>query len=131
MLINFSNHPSELWSAEQREAAEKQFGTIVDVPFPAVSPAGDGVYIGTLVQDYFDRIVSVARNHNKQNNQTNHSSDMVAVHIMGEMTFTYAMVKTLKQNGFTCVASTTERVATEAGGVKTSEFRFVQFREYT
>jgi hypothetical protein len=50
---------------------------------------------------------------------------------MGEQTFTTAMVRLLQTYGFTCVASTTERVAKEENGVKTSEFRFVKFRKYT
>lgn len=35
MFINFSNHPSVRWSAEQTAAAMK-FGDFVDVPFPDV-----------------------------------------------------------------------------------------------
>ena len=37
MFINFSNHPSVRWSAEQTAAAI-EFGDIVDVPFPDVLP---------------------------------------------------------------------------------------------
>ena len=52
------------------------------------------------------------------------------VHIMGEMTFTFAMVNALHKKGITCIASTTERISSEENGVKTSEFKFVQFRKY-
>jgi chitinase len=123
MLINFSNHPSAFWSAEQTEAAEKQFGKIVDLPFPAVNPAGDEDYIQALAEEFLQKvrgIAGLARN-----------DGSVVIHIMGEQTFTTAMVRLLQTYGFTCVASTTERVAKEENGVKTSEFRFVMFREYT
>ena len=43
MFINFSNHPSVRWSAEQTAAAMK-FGDFVDVPFPDV-PAGADTFV--------------------------------------------------------------------------------------
>lgn len=50
---------------------------------------------------------------------------------MGEMTFTYALVKRLKEAGIRCVASTTKRICTEnADGSRTSQFNFVRFRDY-
>ena len=33
MFVNFSNHPSSLWSENQRKEAEK-YGEIVDLKFP-------------------------------------------------------------------------------------------------
>ena len=56
--------------------------------------------------------------------------DIKAVHIMGEMNFTYALVNKLKANGIKCVASTTKRETVEENGVKISKFNFVRFREY-
>lgn len=54
-----------------------------------------------------------------------------AVDVMGEMTFVCQFVKRATAGGLRCVASTTERIATEnADGAKTSEFRFAQFRDY-
>ena len=53
------------------------------------------------------------------------------VHVMGEMTFTYNLANTLKEEGITCLASTTERnTIMTSDGKKISEFKFVQFREY-
>ena len=37
MFVNFSNHPSSLWSENQRKEAEK-YGEIVDLKFPSVNP---------------------------------------------------------------------------------------------
>lgn len=50
--------------------------------------------------------------------------------IQGEMTLVYKAVSLLQAAGATCVAATTERVAVEKDGVKTSVFKHVQFREY-
>ena len=38
MLINFTNHPAARWSEAQRMAA-RQYGAVVDLPFPEVDPA--------------------------------------------------------------------------------------------
>jgi len=60
------------------------------------------------------------------------NSGAFAVHIMGELTFCFAMVARLQKAGVTCLASTTRRETVENGdGSKTSRFEFVRFREYT
>ena len=38
MLINFTNHPSAQWSAEQTAAAQV-YGKVIDLAFPAINPA--------------------------------------------------------------------------------------------
>jgi hypothetical protein len=119
IFINLSNHPSADWSAEQKSAAVEQFGEIRDLSFPDVNPNGDEEYIQALAAEYVKEIT----NYELLNTD-------VSVHVMGEMTFTFAMVKALQQEGITCIASTTERVSIEESGVKTSEFRFVRFRNY-
>lgn len=118
MFINLSNHPSALWNAEQKDAAEQLCGEITDLPFPTVDPAGDEEYINALADDYCRRVLDMA------------AHQPVVVHLMGEMTFTVALVQRLQALGITCVASTTERVTVEEDGVKTSLFKFVKFRKY-
>lgn len=119
MLINLSNHPYSQWSVEQIEAA-LQFGECLDLPFPVVNPEGDSEYIADLAAKYLKKIEKVAV-----------SFDNLTVHLMGEMTFTYALLELLKEHKVRCVASTTLREATELGnGQKESTFRFVQFRDY-
>jgi hypothetical protein len=113
MFINLSNHPSASWSPTQLTAANDQ---VVDLPFPAVDPSGDEAYIKQLVNDYYNKIINI--------------QDVSAVHIMGEMNFTYALVNKLKANGIKCLASTTKRETVEENGVKISKFNFVRFREY-
>lgn len=118
LLVNFSNHPSQYWDERQRKASHK-YGKLIDLPFPHISPNADVGELEKLVQDYVQRIVSLA------------DSKAITVHIMGEMTFTYMVVAKLKEMGIKCVASTTERKTTYASdGTKLSEFSFVKFREY-
>ena len=122
MLINLSNHPSANWPAYQVDAAVRAYGSIMDLPFPDVDPSGDEEYIRIICDEYLRKIDDICRDAG--------CSVTMTIHIMGEMTLVYAMVNALHKRGITCVASTTERIASEENGVKTSEFRFVQFRKY-
>lgn len=119
MLINLSNHPSALWSAEQTEAAQQQFGNIVDLPFPQIEPHETKEDIFRIAQDYLNRV------HQKGAPET------TAIHIMGEMTLTFTLVQMLKDAGYRCYASTTVReVYEQEPGKKTVMFNFIAFREY-
>ena len=117
LFINLSNHPSKLWGEKQIAEAQK-YGTIKDIPFPSISPGASNEEMEKMADTMVNEILKKAEN------------TVVTVHVMGEMTFTYALVSRLKAEGVTCVASTTERIAEEKDGVKTSEFKFVRFREY-
>lgn len=115
-FINLSNHPSEGWSEEQLAAAQK-YGEIVDIHFPNIEPSFTTSMVNSLAGITVDTITALGKD--------------ITVHIMGEMTFTYAIVSRLKALGITCLASTTERnTITTPDGKKISEFKFVQFREY-
>ena len=118
LLINLSNHPSANWGARQREAAE-MYGEIEDMTFPAIPPeAGEGE-ITDLAEEYVARIEERAETRD------------VTVHIMGEVTFCYAVITRLQSLGIPCIASTTRRQITEAAdGVKEVHFDFETFREY-
>ena len=120
IFINLSNHPSAKWKAEQLSAAKKKFGQIVDFDFPAVSPDANPVEITALAQQTVDTII-----------QQYGGAYKLTVHIMGEMTLTFALVSQLKAKGIRCVASTTERLSEDLpDGSKRSDFKFVSFREY-
>ena len=72
-----------------------------------------------LIPDYVLKIENMAK------------GAFVTVHIMGELTFVYAIVSKLKQSGIECYASTSERnVVENNNGLKTSIFKFVNFRRY-
>ncbi len=116
MFINLTNHPSANWSLEQFKAAQG-YGDIVDMPFPIIEPVFNKAEVDELADITVDSIIGLDSN--------------PVVHVMGEMTFTYAVVERLKARGIVCVASTTERlVKMTPDGKKISEFKFVQFREY-
>ena len=118
MFINLSNHSSEKWSEGQLEAA-KPYGDIVDLPFPQVDPKGDEDYIAGLADEYCQKVLELA------------DGTPLTIHLMGEMTLTFALVMRLKANGIVCLASTTERIVTEEEpSVKTNVFRFARFRKY-
>lgn len=119
MLINLSNHPSNKWSEEQKSTALKQFGNIVDLPFPAVDADANESYIAALAAECVQKVFEIG------------DKNTFTVHVMGEMTLTFAIVKRLQNNNVKCVASTTQRdVVEDADGTKLTLFRFIKFREY-
>lgn len=121
MLINLSNHPSDNWPQEQKKKAIELYQKIVDIPFPEVDPNGEEKYIENLSSEYLNKILEIK----------NSTSETVVVHLMGELTFSFALLVKLKANGVRCVASTTQRVVMDEGnGRVTKLFRFVRFREY-
>ena len=118
LFVNLSNHPSSAWGDRQREAAEA-IGEIRDLDFPQIAPDASEEEVQGLAAEYACRIGELA------------AEAEVTVHVMGEMTFVYALVSMLRGRGIRCVASTTQRKVEEHDGVKTSVFAFVGFREYS
>ena len=118
ILINLSNHPTAGWS-EAQLAASMPYGDLVDMPFPQVDPSIDEEALRTLVDVYAAQVAAYRDEHS------------VTVHLMGEMTFCFALINRLRGEGITCVASCTERmVELLSDGVKRATFQFVRFREY-
>jgi CRISPR-associated Csx2 family protein len=118
VFINLSNHPKDQWSAEQLDAA-KQFGECVDMPFPQIDPNDDVNQIDASAKEYIQKIMEHA------------ASKTVTVHIMGEMCFTYRMIKQLRALDIRCVCSTSYRLVRDEGnGKRYVEFHFKQFRDY-
>lgn len=121
MMINLSNHSVSGWSNTQRVTAEQAFEAVIDLPFPAIAPdagAEELVVLGAgLVQQCKALLDGQKPPH--------------AIHVMGEMTFTFVLVRLLQQEGFYCVASTSHRhVEQIAPQEKKTLFKFVQFRAY-
>ncbi len=122
MLINLSNHPSSQWSEEQTKAARHNYGQLIDLPFPAIDPEAETYDIERLAEDYEIKVRQLL---------AAESSGNFAVHIMGELTFCFALVARLQKAGIQCLASTTSRLAIDQpDGSKISRFGFVKFREY-
>ena len=118
-FVNVSNHKSEYWYTEQRQAAE-HYGTIVDIPFPSIDSNADESDITVLVEDFYNKIKKY---------------ELGAVMVQGEFTFSYALIKRLRAEGVTVLAACAEREVVEKykpdGTVyKQSTFRFCRFREY-
>ena len=115
MLLNLSNHPSPSWPPNQLATAHQLYGEVEDLPFPPIDPDWATEEVQQLAAEYFEKVVQ---------------RRPAAVHLMGEMTFTFALVQMLKAAGIPCLASTTRRNVTEEGGKKIVQFQFVQFRPY-
>lgn len=119
LFVNISNHPSDLWCREQKDAALALCAALSDLPFPAVPPEATKAHVAAMASDVAGRLRSLA------------AGRRVVAHVMGEMSLTFALVSLLKAEGVTCVASSTERaVEVLPDGRKASSFRFVLFREY-
>lgn len=121
MLINLSNHPLSSWSADQIEKAKNLFNEVFDIPFPQIPPHADETEVELKAQNTAKEILNIISKYPNQNN---------AVHIMGEMTFSFSLVNILLDKGINCVASTTERNVTEMDNKKITEFSFVSFRPF-
>jgi hypothetical protein len=124
MLINLSNHPFSNWPSPQRVYAIHEFGTIQDIPFPPIDPNADAKAMLALAHEY-------AAYCTQQFDNLTIEQSVNAVHIMGELTFCFALVGLLQKKGIRCIASTTERIVTQNSSTRTSEFSFIRFRDYT
>lgn len=120
MLINLSNHPAVNWSERQLQAAG-QYGKVADLTFPQVDPEADTETVALLSCEYLEKIRKMFAGEPAPH----------AVHLMGELTFCFALVSLLQKEGIVCLVSTTLRsTIDQADGSKISRFEFVRFREY-
>ncbi len=119
VLINLSNHPSNTWGSNQIEAA-RAYGEIMDMPFPEVNEKNDESYISALSEEYLQKILDLSL------------TNSVTVHLMGELTFTFALLRRLQEYGIECIASTSKRIVNEDSkeGKKEVVFQFERFRRY-
>ena len=115
MLLNLSNHPSNRWTDHQQRIARQTYGSIEDLPFPRIPAEADEAELEQLVETYYRQVTAC---------------QPTAVHLMGEMTFTYGLVNRLRADGIPVVASTTERIVEERDGKKIVQFNFIRFRAY-
>ena len=126
MLINFTNHPSDKWTDDQKNCAIELYGTVKDLPFPAVSTSARTPEVIAMADGIIDKILEMKAESSE--------AEAFAVMAQGEFTLTYAVVSRLKCMGITAVSAVSERVVTEQvenGEVrKTAIFRFAGFREY-
>ena len=121
MLINLSNHPFEKWEEKHQQAAFRQFGIVEDLVFPDVDPNADTDAISQLATEYLSVCLTKLET-------TDGNKD--AIHISGEPCFLFQFVTLAKAHGILCVCSTTQRLVTNNGNIKTTIFKFNQFRTY-
>lgn len=121
MLINLSNHPLNTWQENQISTAKTKYGEIVDIAFPLIPPEEGLEFIHNIANEYLEKIEEIIKKTADYEN---------AVHIMGELTFTYVLVNKLREKGIKAIASTTRRDVVETAEGKLSKFSFVRFREY-
>lgn len=119
MFINFSNHPSERWCAQQVDAAER-YGQIRDIAFPEIAPEMNEAALDRLAQEY---AVSIAVQH------------PAAVLCQGEATFSFRVIRQLNARGIVVLAACTRRqtletVRPDGSVLKQSVFAFAGFRRY-
>ena len=118
VFVNLSSHSSADWSEAQRQAALRLAPEIKDLQFPSVPPEAGIAEIAALADRVVARLATELPG---------------ATHVMvqGEFTLAHALVRELQKRGIVCLAATTRRDVLEAsGGVKTTRFEFVRFREY-
>ena len=120
MLLNLTNHPVNHWPDAQRAEADRRWGEIIALPFPAVDPEAPICAVSAQARDIVQE--AAARQPD-------------AVLCQGEMTMTMALVLYFQLEGIPTYAACSRREVTEQktldGSVrKVSCFRFVTFREY-
>ena len=126
MLINFTNHPSDKWTDDQKNSAIALYGTVKDLPFPVVPTDAESSEIISMADSLIERIIAMRAEIQEE--------EAFAVMAQGEFTLTYAVVSRLRNLGITVLSAVTERISTEEvvdGEVrKIAIFRFAGFREY-
>jgi hypothetical protein len=100
---------------------------VYDVPFPHINPRATKHDVEMLADDYFKKITTLIHEHVAEKSL----QPQVPIHIMGEMSFTFALVRRLQAAGYKCLASTTRRIySKDSEGKNVRRFEFVRFREY-
>ena len=119
LLINLSNHPYSCWGEQQRKAAQI-YGECIDLPFPNINPFWNEEDIEKLSEQYLNKILEMREKR------------MVTVHVMGELTFCYSMIRKLLVNHIDCISSCAERDVeyVDDNHVKQVVFNFMRFRKY-
>lgn len=121
MLLNLSNHPSSDWEKAQMDEALRLYGTVHDIPFPAIDPEWNLDTVRLAALQCAKTCIGLLQQSTDQSN---------AVHVMGELTFCFSFVHLMQQQNIACMASTTTRVAKNTTDGKLSQFHFKQFRSY-
>lgn len=131
LFINVTHHSASKWSNEQIETAKIHpvTGTsleIIDLQFPSVKSTFDKIDISKIASRYTNKVLDIVKNITGENYNMDYS---IVVHVMGEQSLSYALIKILKEYKFLVVVSCTDRVLESNGVNKKAKFKFVRFRE--
>ena len=118
-MINFTNHPYNMWEEKQKETAH-MYGDIKEIPFPPVDPDYTEEQLDAMANEYKEKILEL---HDK------------IVLLQGEFTLSFRLVNLLKKEGLNVVAACSKRNVREwkdddGKYHKEMLFEFVQFRRY-
>ncbi len=118
-FVNFTNHRLEHWCDRQRKAAEK-YGTIIDIPFPAIESEMTEKEMRCLAKQYYEKITVEKPS---------------VVLCQGESVFSFLVTSMLLKGGLTVVAAVSRREVLETVNekgetIKNAVFRFEEFRRY-
>ncbi|MCK9521800.1 MAG: CRISPR-associated protein [Proteobacteria bacterium] len=122
-FFNLTNHPFATWSAAQQQAAVALgHGALVELPqgVPLVDPLLDASAVVQQAETLAAQVVAAGAK---------------GAAVMGDFSFSFALVQALKARGVRCYATTSERkvqehIAANGETIKSAVFRFVRFREY-
>ncbi|GJQ64184.1 MAG: hypothetical protein SCALA702_32370 [Melioribacteraceae bacterium] len=122
MLINLTNHTTDTWTETQLEEANKCFGEIINLAFPAINPQNSLEEIKELAKKYLFIILEIKKNN---------PGVSLSVLLSGEYTFVFNLVEMLKVKHIKVYSATSERISRDMGDNKKEiVFRFVKFRPY-
>lgn len=118
-MINFTNHPYDMWDEKQKKAASI-YGDIKEIPFPPVDPDYTEEQLDAMANEYKEKILAL--------------NDKVVL-LQGEFTLSFRLVNLLKNEGMDVVAACSKRNVKEwkdddGKYHKEMLFEFVQFRRY-
>ena len=122
---NISNHPAASWPEAQTQQARALTGApdapIIDLPFPQVDPTSS-------TQDIHTQADALAKTWTEKLKQDHHHISHALV--TGEPIMSLYLSRALQAHNIKCYVATTERIAEEKDGLKTSRFQFIRFREW-
>ncbi len=139
MLINATSKEHSLWSEEQLSAA-RDFGEIVDMMLPGVSPEADEAEVDRIAFLVVRRISGKLGNAGADRSENETGEELSGetkngVLCQGDFTLVYRVVELLKKEGITVMAPTYKRVTKptlrpDGTTIPGFTFSFVRFREY-
>ena len=116
ILVNISNHPKAEWGEKQKKAAYEHYSEIRDIPHPDIPPDWTTERVLQQAEHILAEVLAV---------------HPAAVHVMGEHTFCFTLVRMLQNKGITCLASTTSRTVEVISDKEVRRlFEFSGFRSY-